>query len=308
MPGPLEGIKVVELASWMFVPSAGTVLVDWGADVIKVEHPVTGDPQRGLVTSGLLPGGDSGINFMMEQPNRGKRSVAIDLSRPDGREAFMRLVEGADVFLTNYLPPVRRKLRVEVDDVRARNARIVVARGSGQGPKGPDAEKGGYDAASFWARGGVGAVMPTNAEGWPSGQPGGQHLPDGRRPVHQPGAAATRQVLGRPGQAPRAPRAHDRRALQHRCGPGAEHRGVRGGARRRLRVPTAGALEAGPGRLRRCVDAVPDAGRALQRPAGHRQRVPSGHGGAQRPAGAAGGESRPVRRAPGGGEPRARAR
>src|SRR5918996_1092983 len=171
MPGPLEGIKVVELASWMFVPSAGTVLVDWGADVIKVEHPVTGDPQRGLVTSGLLPGGDSGINFMMEQPNRGKRSVAIDLSRPDGREAFMRLVEGADVFLTNYLPPVRRKLRVDVDDVRARNPRIVVARGSGQGPKGPDAEKGGYDAASFWARGGVGAVMPTNAEGWPSGQP-----------------------------------------------------------------------------------------------------------------------------------------
>ena len=71
MPGPLAGIKVVELASWMFVPSAGTVLVDWGADVIKVEHPVTGDPQRGLVTSGLLPGGDSGINFMMEQPNRG---------------------------------------------------------------------------------------------------------------------------------------------------------------------------------------------------------------------------------------------
>jgi crotonobetainyl-CoA:carnitine CoA-transferase CaiB-like acyl-CoA transferase len=171
MPRPLEGIKVVELASWMFVPSAGTVLVDWGADVIKVEHPVTGDPQRGLVTSGLLPGGDSGINFMMEQPNRGKRSVAIDLSRPDGHEAFMRLVEGADVFLTNYLPPVRRKLRVDVDDVRARNPRIIVARGSGQGPKGPDAEKGGYDAASFWARGGVGAVMPTNAEGWPSGQP-----------------------------------------------------------------------------------------------------------------------------------------
>jgi crotonobetainyl-CoA:carnitine CoA-transferase CaiB-like acyl-CoA transferase len=55
--GPLAGIKVVELASWMFVPSAGTVLVDWGADVVKVEHPVTGDPQRGLVTSGLLPGG-----------------------------------------------------------------------------------------------------------------------------------------------------------------------------------------------------------------------------------------------------------
>jgi crotonobetainyl-CoA:carnitine CoA-transferase CaiB-like acyl-CoA transferase len=171
MAGPLAGIRVVELASWMFVPSAGTVLVDWGADVIKVEHPVTGDPQRGLVTSGLLPGGDSAVNFMMEQPNRGKRSVAIDVSRPDGHEAFMRLIEGADVYLTNYLPQVRRKLGVDVDDVRARNPRVIVARGSGQGVKGPDAAKGGYDAASFWARGGVAAVMPTNAEGWPADQP-----------------------------------------------------------------------------------------------------------------------------------------
>jgi crotonobetainyl-CoA:carnitine CoA-transferase CaiB-like acyl-CoA transferase len=169
--GPLEGIKVVELASWMFVPSAGTVLVDWGAEVIKVEHPVTGDPQRGLVTSGLLPGGAGSVNFMIEQPNRGKRSVALDLGRPDGHEAFMRLIEQADVFLTNFLPPVRRKLGVDVDDVRARNPRIVVARGSGQGPKGPDAEKGGFDAASFWARGGVSSVMPERPDGFPMNQP-----------------------------------------------------------------------------------------------------------------------------------------
>ena len=94
--GPLAGIRVIEVASWMFVPSAGTVLVDWGADVIKVE-PITGDPQRGLITSGLVPGGAGGVNFMIEQPNRGKRSVAIDLSQPDGHEAFMKLVETADV-------------------------------------------------------------------------------------------------------------------------------------------------------------------------------------------------------------------
>ncbi|MEJ7583684.1 MAG: CoA transferase [Acidimicrobiales bacterium] len=168
---PFEGIRIIEVASWMFVPSGGTVLVDWGADVIKVEHPVTGDPQRGLITSGLLPGGPGGVNFMVEQPNRGKRSVAIDLAHPDGRETLMTLVEGADVFLTNYLPPVRRKLRIDVEDVRERNPRIIYARGSGQGPKGPDAEKGGYDAASFWARGGVSATMPTGAGGWPAGQP-----------------------------------------------------------------------------------------------------------------------------------------
>jgi len=154
----------------MFVPSGGSVLVDWGADVVKVEHPVTGDPQRGLVTSGLVPGGPGGVNFMIEQPNRGKRSVALDLTHPDGREALLRLVETADVFLTNYMPPVRRRLGIDTEDIRARNPGIIVARGSGAGPKGPEAEKGGYDGASFWARGGVGSTMPER-EGWPPSQP-----------------------------------------------------------------------------------------------------------------------------------------
>ncbi|MGH9084594.1 MAG: CoA transferase, partial [Acidimicrobiales bacterium] len=169
MAGPLEGIRVIEVASWMFVPSGGSVLVDWGAEVIKVE-PLTGDPQRGLITSGLLPGGAGGVNFMVEQPHRGKRSIALDLSHPDGHEALMKLVETADVFLTNYLPQVRRKLKLDTDDIRARNPNIVIARGSGAGPKGPEAEKGGYDGASFWARGGVGVTMP-DRDGWPPGQP-----------------------------------------------------------------------------------------------------------------------------------------
>jgi crotonobetainyl-CoA:carnitine CoA-transferase CaiB-like acyl-CoA transferase len=171
MPGPLDGIRVIEVASWMFVPAGGSVLVDWGADVVKVEHPVTGDPQRGLVTSGLLPGGAGAVNFMVEQPNRGKRSVALDLAHPDGREALLTLVETADVFLTSYLPGVRHKLGIDTDDLRARNPRIIVARGSGAGPRGPEAHKGGYDGAAFWARGGVGATMPEREGGWPPGQP-----------------------------------------------------------------------------------------------------------------------------------------
>ncbi|MCU1353766.1 MAG: fldA 8 [Acidimicrobiales bacterium] len=170
MSGPLEGIRVLEIASWMFMPSAGTVLVDWGADVIKVEHPETGDPQRGLITSGLMPGAAGGLNFMMEQPNRGKRSVAIDLSNPDGREAFLRLVEQTDVVVTNYLPPVLKKLRIEVEDMRSSNPQVIIARGSGQGPKGPEASRPAYDAAAFWARGGVGISMPAQ-DGWPPGQP-----------------------------------------------------------------------------------------------------------------------------------------
>ena len=170
MTRPLEGIRVIEVASWMFVPSGGSVLVDWGADVIKVE-PMTGDPQRGLITSGLLPGGAGGVNFMVEQPHHGKRSIGLDITKPEGREVLLELVETADVFLTNYLPQVRRKLGIDTEDLRARNPGIVIARGSGTGPKGKDAERGGYDGAAFWARGGMGMTLPGLAGGWPSGQP-----------------------------------------------------------------------------------------------------------------------------------------
>jgi crotonobetainyl-CoA:carnitine CoA-transferase CaiB-like acyl-CoA transferase len=166
---PLEGIRVIEVASWMFVPSGGSVLADWGAEVIKVEPP-TGDPQRGLITSGLLPGGPGGVNFMIEQPNRSKRSIVIDLSHPDGRETLMRLVETADVFLTSYLPSARAKLGIDVADVRARKSDIVYARGSGHGPKGPDADKAGYDGTAYWARGGIAAVLPEREDGWPQNQ------------------------------------------------------------------------------------------------------------------------------------------
>ena len=169
MSGPLEGVRVIEVASWMFVPSGGAVLVDWGAEVIKVENPAGGDPQRGLITSGLIPGGT--VNFMVEQPNRGKRSVALNLAHPDGREALLKLVETADAFLTNYLEPVRSRLGIDNEAILARNPSIIIARGTGQGPAGPDAARGGFDGASFWARGGVAAVFPPDAAGWPQGQP-----------------------------------------------------------------------------------------------------------------------------------------
>jgi len=159
----LSGVRVVEVAQWWFVPSGGAVLADWGADVIKIEHPVTGDPQRGLVTSGFFPD-TGGVNFMMEQSNRGKRSVGIDIGNPAGRDALMTLVETADVFLTNFLPPARRKLHIDVEDIRAVNPKIIYVRGHGQGARGPDAEKGGYDASSFWSRGGIAhALTPPGA-------------------------------------------------------------------------------------------------------------------------------------------------
>jgi crotonobetainyl-CoA:carnitine CoA-transferase CaiB-like acyl-CoA transferase len=170
MAGPLDGIRVIEVASWMFVPSGGACLVDWGADVIKVEPVQGGDPQRGLITSGLLPGGKGAVNFMIEQPNHGKRSIGLDLGTDEGREVLLELVESADVFLTNYLPHLRKRFRIDTEDLRARNPDLIIARGSGNGPRGPEAHKGGYDGATYWARGGIGSLMPERDGGWPPGQ------------------------------------------------------------------------------------------------------------------------------------------
>ncbi|MGH3556158.1 MAG: CaiB/BaiF CoA transferase family protein [Mycobacterium sp.] len=165
MPGVLDGIRVVELATWGFVPAAGVALADWGAEVIKVEHPLRGDPMRGLVSAALTPPGQQPVSFMFQIFSRNKASVGVDLTAEAGREALYRLVGSADVFLTNYLAPVRSKLRVDVDDLATINPRLVYARGTGLGPQGEEADTGGFDLASYWSRGGVAYVStPEDAE------------------------------------------------------------------------------------------------------------------------------------------------
>ncbi|MEB3065111.1 CaiB/BaiF CoA transferase family protein [[Mycobacterium] zoologicum] len=151
----LSGIRVVELAAWTFVPAAGAVLADWGADVIKIEHPETGDPQRGLISSGIVTGA-GGVNHFIEQPNRGKRSIGLDTSSAEGLELLMKLIETADVFVTNLLPDSRQRMGVDLEQVRARNPKIIYARGHGYGTKGDLASQGGFDLAAYWARGGIG--------------------------------------------------------------------------------------------------------------------------------------------------------
>lgn len=165
MSAMLDGVRILEVAMWTFVPSGGAVLAEWGADVIKVEHPETGDPQRGLINSGFLPSESGGLNYMMEVPNRGKKSIGIDLKTEGGRELVYRLAANCDVFLTNFLPAARRKLGIELADIRKHNPKIIYARGSGNGQRGPDAEKGGFDSSTYWARGGVGyTVSPPEYE------------------------------------------------------------------------------------------------------------------------------------------------
>ena len=160
----MKGIRILEVAQFWFVPSAAAVLADWGADVIKIEHPVRGDGQRGLASSGVSTAA-GGVDFLVQQPNRGKRSVGLDIAHPQGLELLYRLAERSDVFLTNFLPDARRKLRIDVEHLRERNPRIVYVRGHGQGARGREAESGGYDATSFWTRGGVAAtLMPAGAD------------------------------------------------------------------------------------------------------------------------------------------------
>ncbi len=166
MSDAMSGIKVVELAGWTFVPSAGAVLADWGADVIKIEHPATGDPQRGLSVGALGTSGPGGVSFILEQPNRGKRSFAVDVQSEKGRELLLSLVKEADVFLTNFLPASLGRLRLTVDDVRAANPDIIYARGTGYGVRGDEANRGGFDSASYWSRAGI-AEMLTTGDGWP---------------------------------------------------------------------------------------------------------------------------------------------
>ncbi len=171
MTATMSGVKVLEVAAWTYVPAAGAVLAEWGADVIKIEHPESGDPQRGLVTSGLVPSGPGGINHMIELPNRGKRSVGLDLKSEQGRDLLLRLAATSDVFLTNMRPDAVASLRLGVDDVRAVNPDIIYVRGSGQGVRGLEANKGGFDGSHFWGRTVAGLYELPDGD-FPPGQPG----------------------------------------------------------------------------------------------------------------------------------------
>lgn len=170
MSGVLSGVRVVELASWTYVPSAGVALSDWGADVIKVESVESGDPSRALVVGGFTrEAARVDADFMLELGNRGKRSIGIDVKSVLGRELFGRLLASADVLLTNWLPGALERAQLTVQDIRAFNPNIIVARGSGLGVRGPDRDQGGFDGATYSARGGVsytltpfGAEVPTS--------------------------------------------------------------------------------------------------------------------------------------------------
>jgi crotonobetainyl-CoA:carnitine CoA-transferase CaiB-like acyl-CoA transferase len=152
-----EGIRVIELAQYVFVPAAGALLADHGAEVIKVETPGLGDPYRTLkIGDGRET---ANANLSMEQNNRGKKSVAINLKTDEGREILLRLVATADVFLTSLRPRALKLLRLNPEDLMAVNPKLIYARGNGLGYKGEEFDKAGYDASAFWARGGFADLL-----------------------------------------------------------------------------------------------------------------------------------------------------
>jgi len=147
----MKGVRILEVAEHTFVPAASAILADWGAEVIKVEHVERGDAMRGLASSGVMSfGGD--VHVLLEHSNRGKKSIGIDLTTEKGIDVVYKLAATCDVFLTNKLPGVRKKLHVEIGDIRAHNPKIIYVAGTGSGERGPDADKGGYDFLSYWCR------------------------------------------------------------------------------------------------------------------------------------------------------------
>jgi formyl-CoA transferase len=146
-------LKVVDLASFIAGPGAATILSDFGADVIKVEPPGSGDPHRH--TYKIPPQPRSDDNYAWHLDNRNKRGMAIDLKAPRAREILERLVKWADVLVINYPHPVRRRLKLTYEDVRPWNSRLIYADVSGYGDDGPDADLPGFDLTAYWARSGL---------------------------------------------------------------------------------------------------------------------------------------------------------
>jgi crotonobetainyl-CoA:carnitine CoA-transferase CaiB-like acyl-CoA transferase len=166
--GPLDGVRVVELGVWVAGPAAGGILADWGADVVKIEPPA-GDPARQFAS---MLGGDLPFNPPFELDNRSKRSVMIDFATPDGRELALRLLESADVFVTNVRMAGLARAGLDYETVASRCPRLVYAAITGYGLEGPERDRAAYDIGAFWARSGVAALL-TSPGGTPPFQRGG---------------------------------------------------------------------------------------------------------------------------------------
>ena len=172
MAGPLSGIVVIEAANWLAAPSAGALMADLGADVVKVEPP-GGDPFRFYDQRASGYDHDFALNYAFELDNRGKRSITVDLAKEGGPGLVRRLCERADVFLTNLTQPRRERYGLTDEALRAVCPSIIYASLTGYGTRGPDSERAGFDYSAFWARSGVMAALQQPPGAPPAAQPAG---------------------------------------------------------------------------------------------------------------------------------------
>lgn len=170
----LKGIKVVEMATYVAAPGAAGVMADWGADVVKIEPP-GGDPIRKFFETFAGRNAVSG-NPIFELDNRGKRSISVDPGTPEGAEVVRKLIDEADVFLTNVRPKSLERSGLDWTALRARNPRLIYASVTGYGLQGPERDRPGFDLAVFWARAGMGRLTtPKGQEPMPMRTAVGDH-------------------------------------------------------------------------------------------------------------------------------------
>lgn len=151
--GALSGIRVIDCGTYVAGPAAATVMSDFGADVIKIERPGGGDLWR---LFSRLPGtARAELDWCWLLTSRNKRSVALDLGNPAGREALDRLVKSADVFVTNYQRHLLERFRMDYADLSAVNPRLIYAHLTGYGDAGEDCDDPAFDALAYWARSGL---------------------------------------------------------------------------------------------------------------------------------------------------------
>jgi crotonobetainyl-CoA:carnitine CoA-transferase CaiB-like acyl-CoA transferase len=183
----MEGVKVVELGVWIAGPATGGILADWGADVVKIEPHGVGDPSR---LFSRMFGADLPFNPIFENDNRSKRSIVVDLSKPEGREIALDLIDAADVFVTNVRTAGLARLGLDSTTLLERNPRLIYAAVTGYGLDGPESDRAAYDISAFWARAGVAHLLTS-----PGQQPPFQRGGMGDHNAGVSGAAAISAAL-----------------------------------------------------------------------------------------------------------------
>src|SRR5215467_5266942 len=166
----LSGIRVIDCGTYIAGPAAASIMSDFGAEVIKIERPPHGDPYRYLSTIPGMPISEHLFCWILDGRNR--KSLALNLDHDAAREVLLKLVRTADVFITNYQPALVRKFRLEYDELKSLNHRLIYAHVTGYGETGDDVDEPGYDQTAYWARSGLMYTM-YNAGGEPWRAPTG---------------------------------------------------------------------------------------------------------------------------------------